>query len=206
MKKFNKDITTKAEEKKIIALYNEKTIRVYQAYKHKIANEALELGNFGPSFKMDRMTWIKPSFLWMMYRSGWGTKADQERVLAIDITKEGFNTILSNAVLSTFDPEVYNTYAMWKTELYNSQVRCQWDPDRDYRGNPLRRRAIQLGLRGDMVQNYIKKWIVEISEITEYVIETREALQTQNFRVDMLPKEYEYPLEDCIKRTLGIVT
>ena len=51
------------------------------------------------------MTWIKPSFLWMMYRSGWGTKTDQERILAIDITREGFNTILSGVVLSAFDPE-----------------------------------------------------------------------------------------------------
>lgn len=49
---------------------------------------------FGQKFKMDRMTWIKPSFLWMMYRSGWATKKDQERILAIDIKREGFNTFL----------------------------------------------------------------------------------------------------------------
>jgi hypothetical protein len=36
------------------------------------------------------MTWIKPSFLWMMYRCGWATKPGQERVLAIQITREGF--------------------------------------------------------------------------------------------------------------------
>ncbi|WP_422570328.1 DUF4291 family protein, partial [Erwinia billingiae] len=29
------------------------------------------------------MTWIKPSFLWMMYRSGWGMKdPGQKRILA----------------------------------------------------------------------------------------------------------------------------
>jgi hypothetical protein len=27
-----------------------------------------------PPFKVDRMTWVKPSFLWMTYRSGWATK------------------------------------------------------------------------------------------------------------------------------------
>ncbi|MFD1908579.1 DUF4291 family protein [Paenibacillus rhizoplanae] len=59
----------------------------------KIADEVLRLGQFGPSFRIDRMTWIKPSFLWMMYRAGWATKTDQERILAIDITREGFNHI-----------------------------------------------------------------------------------------------------------------
>lgn len=46
MKKSNKNTTTNAEEKKIIALYNEKTVRVYQAFNHKIADEALRLGRF----------------------------------------------------------------------------------------------------------------------------------------------------------------
>ena len=71
--------------KVINAIYDDKTIRVYQAYNDVIANEALELGKFGRNFSMTRMTWIKPSFLWMMYRSGWGKKKNQERILAIDI-------------------------------------------------------------------------------------------------------------------------
>ena len=67
-------------KRRILANYNKTTIRVYQAYNNKIADEALKLGKYGDSFKMDRMTWIKPSFLWMMYRSGWGTKINQERI------------------------------------------------------------------------------------------------------------------------------
>ena len=70
---------------KIYALYDEKTIRVYQASNDAIANEAVKNGAFGKNFKLERMTWIKPSFLWMMYRAGWGTKENQNRILAIDI-------------------------------------------------------------------------------------------------------------------------
>lgn len=54
----------------IRALYTNNTIRVYQAYNAMIAKEAIKKGTFGNNFKMDRMTWIKPSFLWMMYRCG----------------------------------------------------------------------------------------------------------------------------------------
>ncbi|MFD1908578.1 DUF4291 family protein [Paenibacillus rhizoplanae] len=90
-------------------------------------------------------------------------------------------------------------------KLQDSQVRCQWDPDRDIHGNKLPGRAIQLGLRGEMVHNYIHRWIVEIHDITEYVADTREAIQSGTFSMDLLSKETPYPVENSIKRTLGIL-
>lgn len=60
------------------------------------------------------MTWIKPSFLWMAYRSGWGRKPGQERVLRIDITREGFEWALANSCLSHFDPSVHKGHGDWK--------------------------------------------------------------------------------------------
>ena len=53
-------------DNKIRAFYTEDKIRVYQAYNEDIAREAIKRGTFGSNFKLDRMTWIKPSFLWMM--------------------------------------------------------------------------------------------------------------------------------------------
>ena len=61
-------IMKKEEERNIYAVFDDKTIRVYQAYNDEIADEALKLGRFGSKFSLTRMTWIKPSFLWMMYR------------------------------------------------------------------------------------------------------------------------------------------
>ncbi|MEK4008416.1 DUF4291 domain-containing protein [Paenibacillus sp. FSL H3-0333] len=197
--------TINVEDRIIMAHYNDQTVRVYQAYNHKIADEVSELGQFGPSFKIDRMTWIKPSFLWMMYRSGWATKTDQERILAIDLTREGFNHILSRVILSSYDPDLYASQEKWQTKLQASQVRCQWDLDRDIHGNKLPRRAIQLGLRGEMVHKYIHEWIIEINDITEFVIDTREAIQSGQFSTDQLPRETPYPVENSIKRTLGII-
>jgi hypothetical protein len=49
----------------------EEYVVVYQAYKPSIAQFAVEnqcLG--GPDFSFNRMSWIKPNFLWMMYRCG----------------------------------------------------------------------------------------------------------------------------------------
>ena len=88
--------------RQIRAVYSQNTIRVYQAYNDKIADSALSHQTFqSPPFKLTRMTWIKPSFLWMMYRSGWGKKdVNQSRILAIDITREGFNWALNHSCLS----------------------------------------------------------------------------------------------------------
>jgi hypothetical protein len=61
--------------RQVRALYDGETITVYQAYPAQIAFPAVRAGKFVPPFKPDRMTWIKPSFRWMMYRCGYATKA-----------------------------------------------------------------------------------------------------------------------------------
>ncbi len=94
------------------------------------------------------MTWIKPSFLWMMYRCGWGTKVGQETVLAVDITREGFEWALRNACLSSYVRGVHPDLASWQRELRSAPARVQWDPERDLRLRPLPYRSLQLGLSG----------------------------------------------------------
>ena len=182
----------KEEERNIYAVYDDKIIRVYQAYNNEIADEALKLGRFGSKFSLTRMTWIKPSFLWMMYRSGWATKEGQERILAIDLKREGFDEIVKNAVLSSFREVSDLSKEKWKEKLENSEVRCQWDPDRDIYGNPIGRRAIQLGIKGETVKKYVNEWIVNITDITEEVIEMREKIENGSFLDSDLPIEEKY--------------
>jgi hypothetical protein len=64
--------------RQVRARYDDDTITVYQAYGHAIADAALAAGTFTSPFSRTRMTWIKPSFLWMMYRCGWAEKPGQE--------------------------------------------------------------------------------------------------------------------------------
>lgn len=182
--------------KYINAVYNDETIRVYQAFNEKIATEAVELGTFGKSFKRDRMTWIKPSFLWIMYRSGWAEKENQEHILAIDIKREGFEEIINNAVISSYNADMGISREEWKKQIINSEVRCQFDPDRDIYGNPQPIRAIQLGLRGKMVDKYINEWIVSITDITENVKYLKSLRDSGNLTPDKLPREKEYIMKN----------
>src|SRR3984957_6504650 len=126
--------------------FSEHTVRVYQAYREEIAMPALAAGKFVPPFSMERMTWIKPSFNWMMYRCGYATKAGQEVVLGIDITREGFEWGLEHAVLSSFDPSIHSSHDTWRSSLAEAPVRIQWDPERDWRLHIVEGvRAIQIG-------------------------------------------------------------
>ena len=112
-------------DREIRAIYNDATIRVYQAYSAEIALPALEARRFVSPFKLDRMTWIKPSFNWMMYRCGYGAKSDQEVVLAIDIRRDGFEWALKNSVPSHFLGTDLSE-ADWRAQLALKPVRVQW--------------------------------------------------------------------------------
>lgn len=151
----------------IRAIFDDKTIRVYQAYRPEIAEPALAAGRFVPPFKMGRMTWIKPSFNWMMYRSGFASKPGQEFVLGIDITREGFEWALANAALSSFMPGVHISHEAWKAQVESKLVRLQWDPERNWKMEPIQgTRTIQIGLSGEAVERYVRNWIVRIENVT----------------------------------------
>ncbi|MDE7121200.1 MAG: DUF4291 domain-containing protein, partial [Oscillospiraceae bacterium] len=165
---------------------------VYQAYSAGIAEEAVRLGTFGTHFKLTRMTWIKPSFLWMMYRSGWGLKENQEHILAIQIKRSAFDEILQHAVLSSYHENQGISYQEWQAKIRNSEIRVQWDPERDIYGNALNYRSIQIGIRGESVKKYVNNWITGIRDITDYVTDLRNKKDQKIDITGLLPEEKIY--------------
>lgn len=192
-------MTTPARQ--IRAEYDAETITVYQAYSPEIALPAVRAGRFVPPFRMGRMTWIKPSFLWMMYRSGWAGKPGQEHVLAVRLRREGFERALSMACLSSFDPAVHGEHAAWRREKERCPVRVQWDPERSPDLQPLPWRAIQIGLSGPAVQEYVQEWTLEIRDLTERV---RRLHAMRPLDPAQLPNERPYPVSGEIMRRLGM--
>lgn len=183
----------------ILARQTEKSITVYQAYRPAIAEYAVANQKFGGEFSYNRMSWIKPNFLWMMYRSGWGSKEGQERILAITIAKQNFDKILSEAVHSSYSSEYYTSAEEWKEKLETSDVRLQWDPDHDPYGNKLPRRAIQLGLRGSVLKNYGTDWIESIEDISDFVQQQRTFVINQTLDKLQVPYETVYTPPSTIK-------
>ncbi|MEM9072919.1 MAG: DUF4291 domain-containing protein [Myxococcota bacterium] len=184
----------------ILAHFDATTVVVYQAYRPAIADYALEHQRFGGPFKMDRMTWIKPNFLWMMYRSNWARSEGQERVLAIYLRREAFDDYLAQAVHSSYVSERYATREEWKRRLKSSAVRLQWDPDHAPGGAKEERRAIQLGLRGSAVRRYVETDVVRIEDMTPVVIAQRDR-PIQDLET---PAEQVYPVAGEAAAHLGL--
>lgn len=187
---------TTVPDRQVRARYDATSIVVYQAYGHAIADAALDAGTFVAPFSMDRMSWIKPSFLWMMYRCGWATKPGQERVLAIRMSRAGFEAALSGSCLSHFDAGVHGDEAGWRQSLRASPVRIQWDPERTPDGSPLPHRSLQVGLSGTALRSYVTDWVQDIEDITA-TLEARRAGRAP------LPDERPYPLPTAVVRCIA---
>eukprot|EP01121_Diplochlamys_sp_Union-15-3_P000596 TRINITY_DN10513_c0_g1_i1.p1 TRINITY_DN10513_c0_g1~~TRINITY_DN10513_c0_g1_i1.p1 ORF type:complete len:235 (-),score=44.04 TRINITY_DN10513_c0_g1_i1:90-752(-) len=194
--------------KHILAQYDDDSILVYQAYSPSIGKYAATHQSFMgcTDFSSTRMTWIKTNFLWMMYRSGWGTKSNQEITLGIWLKREAFEKILEHAVHSSFQPDQFaskNDYNKSVAEAKKSDfgfVRLQWDPDHHPSGSPHpNRRAIQLGLK-QVKSFYEGDAIVQILDLTDFVAENR----SKSVDELIIPKERVYPVPEAIAKKIGL--
>jgi hypothetical protein len=190
----------------ILGFQEDDQIVVYQAYNDQIADYAIKHQCFGgDNYSYNRMSWIKPNFLWMMYRSGWASKENQNRVLAIWINKADFEKILEKAVFSSFDPIYYTTRDEWKKQLNEKEVRLQWDPDHDPFGNKLTRRAIQIGMKGYALEEFGKHFIKKIEDVTHFVTEQKIHVDNKNLDELFVPVETIYNIIDAgLSKQIGV--
>lgn len=183
---------------RIRALHTASTVTVYQAYRPEIGLPAAAEGRFPAAWKRDRMTWIKPSFLWMMYRCGWGTKEGQETVLAVEITREGFEWALAHSCLSHYERGLHPDRAAWQRDLKRAPARVQWDPERDLRLQPLPHRSLQLGLAAEAAHRYADEWLVSVNDVTELAHTVHGHVRDGELDTarSLLPPEEPYPVPD----------
>ena len=190
----------------ILAQDDDETVIVYQAYCPTIGRYAVEHGRFGGEFSFSRMSWVKPNFLWMMYRNGWGTKENQEVTLALRVRRAFFDSLLAEAVPSTWDRDLFATCEDWSRSVGRSSVRLHWDPDHHPSGAKLDRRAIQLGLRGSVLEAFGTRELLEVIDLSEFVTEQRGAL-SRGISALLTPRERVYlPADPAIAVRLRLAT
>lgn len=198
--------TIPKEGRHILGQQTEDKILVYQAFNHAIANYALEHQKFGGNaYSFSRMSWIKPNFLWMMFRCGWASKPNQERVLGLWIKKTDFDHILGQSVFSSYQADLYGAHENWKCALEAHPVRLQWDPDHDIYGNKQERKAIQLGIKGDLLKIFGQEMVQEIIDVTDFVIEQKRIIDRGETESLLIPSESIYsPSLSDIRKRIGL--
>jgi len=180
----------------IMAQYDDEKIIVYQSYRKEIGEFAVRNQYFGGGFSLERMIWIKPNFLWMMYRNGWGTKEGQESVLAVHLKIDAFKKYLENAVYSSYSEDLEISKEEWQDQVKESSVRLQWDPDHDPFGNKLERRAVQIGLRNEFIRSFAKEDVLFIEDISDFVKEQYQFVLKNSMEELMTPEEKPFLFED----------
>lgn len=112
---------------------------------------------------------IKTNFLWMMYRSRWATKSNQQHILAIWLRRSAFDSYLAQAIHSSRNNRSENEETNSTIKTHRGSIRLQWDPDHHPDGEPvIGRRAIQLGLR--KIESFLDGHdIIRIVDITTFV-------------------------------------
>ncbi|MFN8575729.1 MAG: DUF4291 domain-containing protein [Candidatus Sericytochromatia bacterium] len=195
------------EKFEIRADFDKDTIVVYQAYNEKIASNAIKNNKFVEPFSFNRMTWIKPSFLWLMERSNYGQKSNQEYTLAIRIKRSGWEKALEQAVLTHPEKSVYKNAEIWKEDFDKAQVHVQWDPERSIRGSKLDYWTIQVGISRELIKTYNDEWILEINDYSTLVKKIYSLCKEGKYdkAKDFLPKEKVYELPEKINKKIGIV-
>lgn len=182
--------------RQIRAHYDSNHITVYQAYKTSIAEVAVSTQklNASPDFRPGRMTWVKPSWSWMMYRAGYSYKdPGQSRILAIKMTHKDFIGLLERGVLASHARDGQpGATAGDKPRVKTTDVRIQWDPERTPELHVLPYRSIQIGIPGALSDTWAREWIAEIEDVTD---KARELKRT-------LDEEPEVTLEELISRGL----
>jgi len=206
-KKSSKESKPLIPYRQIRALYDDETITVYQAYSAPIALAAVthQKLNASPDFKMQRMTWIKPSWCWMMYRSGYSFKdARQAHILALKMRHEDFERLLKEAAVCK-DEKL-------SAEERRRDVRVQWDPERSPVLGPLGYRSIQIGISGEMARWWVEEGVVEIEDVTgrardmKSVVDGRKKVEKVEVEKlverGLMPVEVEYVVSEEVRGIL----
>ncbi|GAA1656369.1 DUF4291 domain-containing protein [Actinoplanes couchii] len=192
--------------REIRADFDADTIVMYQAYSPVVADAALAAGRFVAPFSFSRMTWIKPSLLWLMHRSNWGSKSGQERTLAVRITRSGWEHALSRGVLTSPETGVHGSAAAWHAAFSKADVHVQWDPERSLRGAALNHYSIQVGIGRDLIRAYAEEWVVGLTDLTPTVQRIAGLVRSgHGAKVRrLLPPERPYPLDPAVARRIQV--
>lgn len=187
--------------RQIRARFDAQRVVVYQAYSPAIADAAVAAQRFVPPFSIGRMTWVKPSFLWMMERCGYAAKPQQERVLAVHVARADFEQWLGQAALTHAGDEGSEA---WRARLEQAPTRVQWDPERDVRGRKLAHRSLQLGLGREVAAHYAEG-VLRLEDVTPLVkrLARLRAEGAWDEAARLLPEERPYPLSAALAAHLG---
>lgn len=93
----------------------------------------------------------------------------------------------------------------FRRDFERSEVYCQWDPDRNPSGAPIGRAAIQIGLKGEILSEFLRTGIHRIEDLTPSVHKWNEQRKAGRLSAKSLPTARLYPLTNqAVRKRLSM--
>lgn len=129
----------------------------------------IEKASFSDLIETDRMSWLKTSLLWVLWRSDWGRGRGQERVIEVSIPSEYLSNLEKIAVStgnSTKQDEAI--FQIDPDRVINNEDWLKGRSGTQYwvRAN----RTKHFGIRGELLKNYVQEIVPKnLRDITSIV-------------------------------------
>jgi hypothetical protein len=152
---------------------------------------------FNYEVKRGRTTWAKTSLLWTLWRSNWGRKKCQERILKLDIDME-YLGFLFNEAISHKLPEAQSSDIMYQDDPDRFIIARRWlDGKENYfaKGGSTRHFAF----RRDALKRYLgidgykrEARVCDITNVVQSVLKKKPALPTEVLyeEIGVVPEEF----------------
>lgn len=105
--------------------------------------------------------------------------------------RKGFDELIKAGCIAKYEECEELAYEEWREKLSSTDVRIQWDPERNIYGKPQEERSIQIGIKKDALTKYLE-CIVKIEDITDFVHEQKRLFDERRMSELDLPKERCY--------------
>jgi len=170
------------------ASFDDTTVVTYQAFGEAMAAELLERGGLGGSWRYDRHTRLTMDWAFIADRYAFGDRLARSRILAIEVSRRGFDAILTAALTMEWNEGLYKTRAGWRLATRFAPVLVEWSTD-----------TPRLVVHGPLVRQLATEWVTGLRDVTD-------AFRAVRDDGVVPPTERRYPIGDDVSARLGIST
>lgn len=159
----------------LLACFDPEVVTVFAAHQPEIGAWAAANGTLGgPAWAGDRVARFRLSLPRVMSRSERGERTGKEVVLALAIRREGFDSVLRQAVhWREYPAAIFDTPGKWRLATRYTEVVVDFAPDCRPDGSDLPRMTPRFGVRGHALKRLLKDWVVGVTDLTALAVAWR---------------------------------
>jgi hypothetical protein len=178
----------------LLSWYDENEVLVYIPH----------IGEYYGDKTVSRPVWITPSFSWMMNHAGWLASPHYEAIECMMIQRFAFEDMLLQAFPADFPNGLFESEDDWKKERAGAMIQYRWQSDYSPDGQELERKILQLGIHSRTWMQYvIKSQVVTYNDIDDALFKQKEHSKPP-YDLLVVPDEQAYPIDEAMKKVLGI--